>query len=214
MIDIGIFIGCLILAVGIHELGHMVAALLCGVKVEAFAIGFGKPILHKKIWGIDFRLCPLPFGGYTKLAGEFKKHVPNGFLAQRYSKKAIILVAGVAMNILLAFICYWINYKSIPLGIWIDWQLLKSLWTKDMAILAEIIYIYQPNPILIQLSIINFFCGIFNLIPFPALDGSILWLVLLENKVKNFELFLKRACGWGFAVLMVLQLILVWYIYH
>lgn len=54
----------------IHEAGHFVAAKMCGVRVEAFAIGFGKRlfgIVHKST---DYRINILPLGGYVKMAGQ------------------------------------------------------------------------------------------------------------------------------------------------
>jgi len=50
------FFVCLLLTVFVHELAHMLVALKCGIGVRAFAIGFGKPYLHKTIKGIDYRL--------------------------------------------------------------------------------------------------------------------------------------------------------------
>ena len=63
----------LLIAVFFHELAHMIVALLCGVKVKAFVIGFGKPFIHKKIWGIDFGIAVIPLGGYCRLEGEKSK---------------------------------------------------------------------------------------------------------------------------------------------
>lgn len=54
----------------IHEAGHFFAAKACGVRVEAFAIGFGKRlfgVIHK---GTDYRVNLLPLGGYVKMAGQ------------------------------------------------------------------------------------------------------------------------------------------------
>ena len=84
MLEILYFLIGLSLAILVHEAGHMITALLCGVKVEAFSIGFGKPIWHKIIKGIDFRITPLLLGGYTKLKGEENKD-PDGFLYITYS---------------------------------------------------------------------------------------------------------------------------------
>lgn len=54
----------------IHEAGHFFAAKWAGVRVEAFAIGFGKRlfgVIHK---GTDYRVNILPLGGYVKMAGQ------------------------------------------------------------------------------------------------------------------------------------------------
>lgn len=205
------FFIALMITIFVHEIGHMISALLCGVKVEVFSLGFGRVFAHKKFKGIDFRITPLLLGGYTKLAGEYDKR-PDGFLAQSYLKKVIITVSGVLMNIVLALICYWINYKSILVGIEVDWKILSIIFTRDYTILSTIIAEFNPNFFLLQLSLLSFFCGLFNLLPFPGLDGSLLWLFLLEKKIKNFGKFLKKICRIGFVVLMLLQLLIVYYL--
>jgi regulator of sigma E protease len=54
----------------VHELGHFIAARLCGIDVDAFSIGWGKPILKKKIGTVEYRLGLFPLGGYCKMRGE------------------------------------------------------------------------------------------------------------------------------------------------
>ena len=54
------------IVVFIHELGHFLAARLAGIKVEAFSIGWGNPILKKKIGDVEYRLGMFPVGGYCK----------------------------------------------------------------------------------------------------------------------------------------------------
>ena len=54
----------------LHELGHYVAARLCGVRVEAFSVGFGKVVWKTQRYGTEWRLSAIPFGGYVKMAGE------------------------------------------------------------------------------------------------------------------------------------------------
>jgi regulator of sigma E protease len=53
-----------------HELGHLIGARLAGIDVEAFSIGWGKPILKKKIKGVEYRLGMFPVGGYCKMRGD------------------------------------------------------------------------------------------------------------------------------------------------
>ena len=55
------------LIIGVHELGHFLAARWRGLKVERFAIWFGKPIWKKKINGIEYALGWIPAGGYVSL---------------------------------------------------------------------------------------------------------------------------------------------------
>jgi regulator of sigma E protease len=58
------------IVVFVHELGHFIAARLVGIDVEAFSIGWGKPILKKKIGTVEYRLGMFPLGGYCKMKGE------------------------------------------------------------------------------------------------------------------------------------------------
>jgi len=55
------------LIIGVHELGHFLAARWRGLKVERFAIWFGKPLWKKKIGGVEYVLGSIPFGGYVSL---------------------------------------------------------------------------------------------------------------------------------------------------
>jgi len=205
-------LGIVMMAVLLHEAGHTIAAILCGVKVTAFGIGFGRPYIHKKIWGIDFRLSPWLLGGYTSMKGEYDK-APDGFLAQTYGKKVIIVLAGVLMNLLVAFICYLIAYKDIVLGIWIDWNFIYAAITKNYDRLYAVYLVTNPNLTILTISSFNLMCVLFNLIPFPCLDGSLLWILRLEKymKFKKFVKVMKYLCWSGFVVLMVGQFVLLYW---
>jgi len=54
----------------VHELGHFTVAKLCGVRVEAFAFGFGPRLFGFKIGETDYKVCLLPLGGFVKMTGE------------------------------------------------------------------------------------------------------------------------------------------------
>jgi len=58
------------IVVFVHELGHLIGARLAGIDVEAFSIGWGRPILKKKIKGVEYRLGMFPVGGYCKMRGD------------------------------------------------------------------------------------------------------------------------------------------------
>jgi len=204
---------CLFLTVVFHELSHMLVALAVGVKVEAFSIGFGKILLHKKLWNIDFRLSAIPLGGYCRLEGE-KGKSKTGWLTKRYSKKLAIVLAGVTANILIAFLCYWINYKSIRLGLYVDFKLLTSIFTKDYLTIYVLVATLQPNLFILQLGLMNLFACITNLLPIPALDGGFVWLFHLERIYKEkFPEFLEKITKIGFVILMVLQVVLLYWIW-
>ncbi|MEP6638068.1 MAG: M50 family metallopeptidase [Chloroflexota bacterium] len=106
IITIVLFIFILGSLVIIHELGHFVTARLAKVRVLEFGIGFPP---RAKVLGSGgetlYTLNWLPIGGFVKLEGEDGNDAddPRSFAAQPYLIKMLILVAGVAMNVLLAF---------------------------------------------------------------------------------------------------------------
>ena len=55
------------LLIFVHELGHFLAAKWRGLKIDRFAIWFGKPIWKKKINGVEYAMGTIPFGGYVSL---------------------------------------------------------------------------------------------------------------------------------------------------
>src|SRR6185295_1394706 len=55
------------LLIAVHELGHFLAAKWRGLKIDRFAIWFGKPIWKKKIRGVEYALGSIPAGGYVSL---------------------------------------------------------------------------------------------------------------------------------------------------
>ncbi|MCL1955035.1 MAG: site-2 protease family protein [Brevinematales bacterium] len=72
MIFIKIILGLfgLGIVVFVHELGHFLTARLAKIDVDAFSIGWGNPILKKKIGTVEYRLGMFPIGGYCKMKGE------------------------------------------------------------------------------------------------------------------------------------------------
>lgn len=104
-----------------HELGHFLAALWMKVKVEEF--GFGYPprmatLFERK--GIKFTLNWLPLGGFVRMAGEESGFDAEGSLpSKRPYQRAIVLLAGPLMNLILAPILYAIVFSAgvaYPLG--------------------------------------------------------------------------------------------------
>jgi regulator of sigma E protease len=101
--DMAIVLGFLIL---IHEFGHYAAAKYFGVRVEQFAIGFGKRLVGFRHGETDYRINALPLGGYVKMSGENpmddRTGDPGEFLSHPRWQRFIIALAGPAMNIMLA----------------------------------------------------------------------------------------------------------------
>jgi regulator of sigma E protease len=90
----------------VHEFGHFAAAKLFDVRVEQFAIGFGKRLFGIKYGETDYRVNALPFGGYVKMAGEnpLEAHTgdPREFPSKPRWQRFIIAFAGPLANIVLA----------------------------------------------------------------------------------------------------------------
>lgn len=93
-----------------HEAGHFLAAKACRMKVYEFAMGFG-PALWKRAWrGTDYALRIIPFGGFVRIAGMEPgegSDVADGFHSKPRWQGAIVVCAGVFMNIVLAVLVYW-----------------------------------------------------------------------------------------------------------
>jgi regulator of sigma E protease len=90
----------------IHELGHFITARLANVRVLEFGIGFPPRAKVLRNRGETlYSLNWLPIGGFVKLEGEDGDSAddPRSFAAQRLIVKLGILVAGVVMNVFLAF---------------------------------------------------------------------------------------------------------------
>src|ERR1043166_6539322 len=89
----------------IHELGHYLAAKLCGVRVEVFSLGFGKRIFGFKRGGTDYRVSALPLGGYVRMAGEnpMEDHTGDAgeFMSHPRLKILLILISAPAPNVIL-----------------------------------------------------------------------------------------------------------------
>jgi regulator of sigma E protease len=89
----------------VHEIGHFVAARLIGVKVEEFGIGIPPRIKGWRRNGVLWSVNWIPFGGFVKVLGEDgKANDPESINAKSPAKRAFFLVAGSAMNFLLAFV--------------------------------------------------------------------------------------------------------------
>lgn len=97
-----LFVGLVV----IHEFGHFIAARRNGVDVEEFGIGFPPRAWGKQTkGGFLFSLNWLPIGGFVKLKGEHDSDTEKGsFGAASTSAKVKIMLAGVGMNLLAAFV--------------------------------------------------------------------------------------------------------------
>ncbi len=135
-----IFILTLLVLILIHEFGHFIMAKKFGIKVEEFGFGIPPKIWGKKFGETEYSLNTLPIGGFVRLLGEdeVEKKVlenPRSFAAKLPWQKILVVVAGVSMNLILAWILFYIviiaqNFKilspSIDPGVYIG-RLEKNL---------------------------------------------------------------------------------------
>lgn len=124
-----ILVGLFGLTIFVHELGHFLSALSCGMIVDTFSIGFGPAIWKRKRNGITYRIGCIPFGGYVALpqldpaameivqgkgeSGE-KKESAEGPDIPWVSpwKKIYVSVSGAVGNILLGIVFACVIYAA------------------------------------------------------------------------------------------------------
>ena len=125
------FIGILVVLVLVHELGHFVAAKRSGITVEEFGIGFPPRIASVTWRGTRYSLNWIPLGGFVRMLGEdgdveIKRLREQGMtdaevedaMAGAFNRRPVwirvgVLLAGVAMNFVLAAALFAIAY-SMP----------------------------------------------------------------------------------------------------
>ena len=116
------FIVILSIIVFIHEFGHYFVAKKCGVKIDEFAIGFGKELIgFNDKNGTRWKFCLLPFGGYVKMFGDrnpasiadsdkikemTQKEKKVSFFYQNVYKRMAIVLAGPIANFILAILLF------------------------------------------------------------------------------------------------------------
>lgn len=119
-ITILLFVFILCALVVIHELGHFVLARLFGIRVHEFGIGFPPRAKVLRDRGETvYTLNWLPIGGFVRLEGEDgDSDDPRSFTAAGLPKKVLVLLAGVGMNLVLAFVIFTaIAWLAAPQGL-------------------------------------------------------------------------------------------------
>lgn len=106
-----LFLLVLVALIVVHELGHLVAAKLAKMRVDEFGIGYPpKALTFYRKGGTDYTLNWLPFGGFVKIHGEDDSESgvvsADSFVAKPRIVQALVLVAGIAMNIVFAWVLF------------------------------------------------------------------------------------------------------------
>jgi len=104
-VELLVVLGLMVL---VHEFGHFVVAKACGVRVETFAIGFGKRVVGIRRGETDYQINALPLGGYVKMAGEIPgeevTNDPGELNNHPRWQLMLIALAGPTANFVLAFV--------------------------------------------------------------------------------------------------------------
>lgn len=212
----------------IHEGGHFIVAKLCKVKVNEFAIGFGKKILSKKIGETEYALRLIPLGGFVSMEGE-EHHSDNegSFNLASNPKKIAIVMAGGLTNIVFGLILYFIlisyisNFTDAIVStskfISLTAESVKKLFTLNIS--AEQLVgpvgissmVAQTSDILnylYLLAVISLSLGVTNLLPVPPLDGGKVVIYLIEWAIRkpiseNIQLQIQSI---GFTLIIALSI--------
>lgn len=113
MLTAVLVIAILVVLIVVHEFGHFIAAKLFGVKVEEFGVGYPpRAFTLGTIGDTVYTLNWLPFGGFVRLFGDGgdKEHGRGSLVDSPRWKQAVILVAGVAMNAVGAWVLFTIAF--------------------------------------------------------------------------------------------------------
>jgi regulator of sigma E protease len=102
-------LGIMVLVV-VHELGHFFAARATGMRVEKLYLFFGKPIWKRKRGETEYGIGSIPLGGYAKITGMNPEEdldpevAPRAYYNQPVWKRIVVVAAGPAVNLVLAFV--------------------------------------------------------------------------------------------------------------
>lgn len=102
----------------VHELGHYFMARRVGMRVETFAIGFGRPVYSWVHDGVKWQIGWILFGGYVKIAGMDSEdgkdpyQVPDGFFGKSPMDRIKVAFMGPFVNLVLAFVIFLVLWAS------------------------------------------------------------------------------------------------------
>jgi len=144
----GVKIGQLLLALSIlvilHEFGHYITARWFKCRVEKFYLFFDPwfSLVKKKIGDTEYGIGWLPLGGYVKISGMVDESMdkealklppqPYEFRSKPAWQRLIIMLGGVIMNVLVAFIIY-----AMVLFVWGDTKIPNSSLKNGIGILNK-----------------------------------------------------------------------------
>jgi regulator of sigma E protease len=112
------FAGFAVLVI-LHELGHFSAAKAVGMRVEKFSLFFPPTLFSKTVGETEYAIGAIPAGGYVRITGmnpsdDLPEEVRDrAYHAQPVWKRIVVIAAGPAVNLVLAFVLLWVFYFAI-----------------------------------------------------------------------------------------------------
>jgi regulator of sigma E protease len=97
----------------LHEFGHFAAAKAVGMRVERFSLFFGPLLVKTRRGETEYGIGPIPLGGYVRITGMNPREAippevaPRAYYNQPVWKRVVVILAGPAMNLLIAFVLVW-----------------------------------------------------------------------------------------------------------
>ncbi|HRZ27357.1 MAG TPA: site-2 protease family protein [Spirochaetota bacterium] len=208
----------------VHESGHFMAARACGIKIRIFSVGFGPALAKKHIRGTEFRISLFPIGGYVLPDIRDEKE----FFAISPLRRIVFSIGGPAGNIAAAIailsaadmIAHGFTPGGTVLG---PIQAALSFFSHYLSAipgmfsnpekLSGIVGIVSQGggfiggdfmKTLAFAAMMNMNLALFNLLPFPVLDGGKILLYLLEKaSPRTVKLHLPISlASWGIIVLL------------
>src|SRR6201747_475610 len=103
----------------LHEFGHFSAAKAVGMRVERFALFFPPLWARRRRGETEYAIGMIPLGGYVKITGmNPAEDIPpevahRAYFRQPVWKRVVVIAAGPAVNIVLAFVILWGIFMAI-----------------------------------------------------------------------------------------------------
>lgn len=112
MLTLLIFLAVLSVLVFVHEFGHFIVAKRSGVRVDEFGFGFPPRLIGWKRGDTMYSINWIPMGGFVKLKGESGEAAgdKDSYAAKRVWERALIVAAGVIMNIMFAAVALSVGF--------------------------------------------------------------------------------------------------------
>lgn len=209
LISVLLIIVAISVLVIIHEWGHFYTARKFGMKVEEFGIGFLWRVYSIERNGVIYSFNAIPLGGFVKIYGEnATRDDPEGFASYPLWQRIVVVGAGVVMNFVLTVLLLIVVFLTDPdysifgavwnavvvsvEGIGLIFVALYEVFRQGSlssdivgplgvaAHITESTVAFDIIQYIRLMASLSLSLAVFNLLPFPALDGGRLFFFAIE----------------------------------